>query len=176
MTIQTFEGVAPTIANDAYIAPTAVVIGNVTIGAGSSVWPMAVIRGDINTITIGERTSIQDGTVIHVNHAGAFNPTGNPTQIGNDVTIGHKVVLHGCTIHDRSLIGIGSIVMDDVIVESEVIVGAGSLVPPGKRLESGYLWLGSPVKKIRPLTEKEREFFLYSANYYAQLQRRHQTP
>jgi carbonic anhydrase/acetyltransferase-like protein (isoleucine patch superfamily) len=154
MSIRSFAGKTPTIALSSYIDKTAVIIGNVTIGENSSVWPMAVIRGDINSIRIGDKTSIQDGTVIHVNHAGDFNPTGNPVVIGNQVTIGHQVTLHGCTIFDLCLIGIGSIVMDDVVIESEVILGAGSLVPPRHRLTGGYLWLGSPAPKKPPQTQK----------------------
>lgn len=174
MSIRSFEGKKPTIALSAYIDETAVVIGDVTIGENSSVWPMAVIRGDINSIRIGERTSIQDGTVIHVNHAGKFNLNGSAVVIGNDVTVGHNVTLHGCTVADRCLIGIGSIIMDDVMIESDVIIGANTLVPPGKTLASGYLWFGSPAQKSRPLTERERQFLLYSAEYYAALQKRHQ--
>ncbi len=173
MNIREFEGKQPQIAASAFVDSSAVVIGDVIIGADSSVWPMAVIRGDINCIKIGERSSIQDGTVIHVNHAGDYNPQGNAVVIGNEVTVGHKVTLHGCTIADLCLIGIGSIVMDGVLVESNVILGAGSLVPPGKVLEAGYLWLGSPVKKIRPLTDREKQFLKYSANYYAALKNRH---
>lgn len=173
MTIRAFEGSTPHIATSAYIDDKAVVIGQVTIGEDSSIWPMAVLRGDVNTITIGARTSIQDGTVIHVSHKAAFNPEGNPVWVGDDVTVGHQVTLHGCTIHHHCLIGIGSIIMDDVTVEPEVIVGAGSLVPPGKVLESGYLWLGNPAKKIRPLTDKEKAYFDYSAQHYLKLKNRH---
>lgn len=170
MTIQAFNHMQPDIAEDVYIDFTAKVIGNVTIAAQSSIWPMAVVRGDIHFIRIGARTSIQDGAVIHVTHASNFNPGGYPTVIGDDVTVGHQVVLHGCTVGNRCLIGIGARVLDGAIIEDEVLLGAGSLVPPGKRLESGFLWLGTPVKKIRPLTDKEREFFIYSAQHYVKLQ------
>jgi len=173
MSIRSFAGKTPVIAASSYIDETAVVIGDVVIGEGSSVWPMAVIRGDINSIRIGDKTSIQDGTVIHVNHAGDFNPTGNPVSIGNQVTVGHQVTLHGCTISDLCLIGIGSIVMDDVVIESEVVLAAGSLVPPGQRLTGGHLWLGSPAKKIRPLTEREKQHLRYSAEYYVTLGKQH---
>ena len=173
MTIRTFSGKTPVIAASAYVDESAIVIGDVVLGENSSVWPMAVIRGDVNSIHIGNNTSIQDGSVIHVNHAGSFNPKGNPTYIGNHVTVGHKVTLHGCTISDLCLIGIGSIVMDDVLIETEVILGAGSLVTPGKVLTSGYLWLGVPAKKIRPLTDEEKKFLSYSADHYVKLQKRH---
>lgn len=169
MPIRDFADKRPHIASDAYVDDTALIIGDVSIGKNSSIWPMAVLRGDINSIKIGQRTSIQDGTVIHVSHAGEFNPAGNAVIVGDDVTVGHRVTLHGCTIADHCLIGIGSIVMDGVIIESNVILGAGSLVPPGKTLASGYLWLGSPAQKIRPLSPEELHFLSYSADYYVNL-------
>jgi len=174
MPIRSFAGKNPLIAKSAYVDDLAVIIGDVVIGEESSIWPMTVIRGDINSIRIGNRTSIQDGTVIHVNHAGEYNQQGDSVIIGDNVTVGHQATLHGCTIGDHCLIGMGAIVMD-AIIESEVIVGAGSLVPPGKILESGYLWVGSPVKKQRPLTEQERSFLQYSADYYVKLQKRYTT-
>ncbi len=143
--IQAFEGIAPKIADSAYVHESAVVIGNVTLGEDVSIWPMAVVRGDVNKIRIGARSNVQDGTVIHVTHDGPFTPGGVATEIGEDVTIGHKVMLHACTIEDTCLIGMGAIIMDKAVVRSEVIVGAGSLVPPGKELESGYLYMGSPA-------------------------------
>jgi carbonic anhydrase/acetyltransferase-like protein (isoleucine patch superfamily) len=173
MSIRSFEEKTPLISESSYIDETAVIIGDVVIGESSSIWPMTVIRGDINSIRIGNKTSIQDGTVIHVSHAGDFNPTGNPVVIGDQVTIGHQVTLHGCTIYDLCLIGIGSIVMDEVLIESEVILAAGSLVPPGQILTGGHLWLGSPAKKIRPLTEREKQHLRYSAEYYVKLGNRH---
>lgn len=173
MTIRAYQNITPHVASSAYIDDMSVVIGEVTIGEDSSVWPMAVLRGDVNSITIGARTSIQDGTVVHVSHKAEFNPEGDPTYVGDDVTVGHQVTLHGCKVHDRCLIGIGSIIMDGAVVESEVIVGAGSLVPPGKVLESGYLWLGNPAKKIRPLTDKERAYFDYSAQHYVRVKNQH---
>lgn len=173
MPLRSFEGFAPAIDRTAYVDSTAVIIGNVSAGADSSFWPCVVVRGDIHRITIGARSNIQDGTVIHVTHDGPFNPGGYGTTIGDDVTVGHKVMLHGCTIADRALIGMGAIVMDGAVVESDVVVGAGSLVPPGKRLESGFLYVGSPVKQIRPLSEKERAYFMYSAQKYVELKDRH---
>jgi carbonic anhydrase/acetyltransferase-like protein (isoleucine patch superfamily) len=173
MTLRNFESFTPTVAASAYVDTTALVIGQVRIGEDSSIWPLSVIRGDIHFIAIGERTNVQDGTVIHVTHDGPFNPGGFATTIGNDVTVGHKVMLHGCTIGDRVLIGMGSIIMDGVIVESDVVVGGGSLVPPGKRLESGYLYVGSPVKQIRKLKDTELQYFIYSAGKYVELKNRH---
>lgn len=152
-----------------YIHPSAVVIGDVTLGDHASVWPGVVVRGDVNHIRIGAGTNIQDLSVLHVSHKSSWDAAGSPLIIGENVTIGHKVILHGCTIQDESLIGMGSIVMDKVVVQKHVLLGAGSLVPEGKVLESGYLYLGSPAKKIRALTEKEIAHFMYSANHYIKL-------
>ena len=173
MAIRTFAQHTPRLGERAFVDTSAVVIGDVEIGTDSSVWPLTVIRGDMHRIRIGKRTSVQDGSVLHITHAGPFNPDGFPLLIGDDVTIGHKVMLHGCTIGSRILIGMGSTVMDGAVVEDEVIIGAGSLVPPGKRLESGFLYVGSPVKQARALTEKERTFFTYTAGNYVKLKDQH---
>lgn len=160
---------SPQLGEAVYIDPQACVIGDVTLGDHSSVWPMAVIRGDMHRIEIGARTSVQDGAVLHITHAGPFNPDGYPLLIGDDVTIGHQACLHGCTLGSRILVGIGSIVMDGAVIGDEVVLAAGALVPPGKTLESGYLYVGAPCKPARPLTHKEREFFRYSAANYVKL-------
>lgn len=173
MTIRTYQGKTPALGERVFVDASAVVIGDVEIGANSSVWPLVTIRGDMHRIRIGARTSVQDGSVLHITHAGPFNPDGFPLTIGDEVTVGHKVLLHGCTIGSRILVGMGSIVMDGAVIEDEVILGAGSLVPPGKVLESGYLYVGSPVKKARPLTDKERAFFSYSAGNYVKLKDQH---
>lgn len=173
MTVRSFEEQQPRIHPSAYVDPTALVIGDVEIGEDASVWPMAVVRGDIQSIRIGTRSNIQDGTVIHVTHDSRFCPGGQPTVIGADVTVGHKVILHACTVEDQCLIGMGAIIMDQAVVRSRVMVGAGSLVPPGKVLESGYLYVGSPVKQMRPLNDRELEFLEYSAQNYARLKDRH---
>lgn len=173
MTIRTYQGKTPSLGERVFVDASAVVIGDVEIGADSSVWPLVVIRGDMHRIRIGARTSVQDGSVLHITHAGPFNPDGFPLTIGDEVTIGHKVLLHGCTIGSRILVGMGSIVMDGAVIEDEVILGAGSLVPPGKVLESGFLYVGSPVKKARPLTDKERAFFSYTAGNYVKLKDQH---
>ncbi len=177
MSIRSFENHTPDIHSSVYIDESAVIIGQVTIGEESSVWPLTVIRGDIQSIQIGTRSNIQDGSVLHVTHGGEFSltPEGYPLSIGDDVTIGHKAILHACTIKDRCLIGMGAIVLDGAVVNSDIIVGAGSTVPPGKKLESGYLWLGSPVKRIRELSDKELEFLKYSAKHYAKLAIRSKT-
>ena len=173
MAIRTYQDHRPKLGERAFVDRSAVVIGDVEIGADSSVWPLTVIRGDMHRIRIGARTSVQDASVLHITHAGPFNPEGFPLLIGDDVTIAHKVMLHGCSIGSRVLIGMGSIVMDGAVVEDDVIVGAGSLVPPGKRLASGFLYVGSPVKQVRPLTDKERAFFTYSAGNYVKLNDQH---
>lgn len=174
MTIRNFEKHHPQLHSSVFVDETALVAGQVTIGKESSVWPMAVLRGDIHWIKIGQRSNIQDGSVLHVTHASEYaaKAEGFPLHIGDDVTIGHNAVLHACTIGHRSLIGMGAIVLDGAIVEDEVIVGAGSLVPPHKILESGYLWLGSPVRRVRELNDKEKEFLSYSAQHYVKLAKR----
>lgn len=173
MTIRSFQGKAPQLGDRAFVDPSAVVIGDVVIGADSSVWPLVTIRGDMHRIRIGARTSVQDGSVLHITHAGPFNPDGFALTIGDDVTIGHKALLHGCTVGSRILIGMGTIVMDGAVIEDEVILGAGSLVPPGKVLKSGHLYVGSPAKEARALTEKEFGFFRYTAANYVKLKDQH---
>ncbi|MGL4316034.1 MAG: gamma carbonic anhydrase family protein [Pseudomonas sp.] len=173
MAIRKYQGVTPLLGARVFVDRSAVVIGDVELGEDSSVWPFALIRGDMHRIRIGARTSVQDGSVLHITHAGPFNPDGFPLLIGDEVTIGHKVTLHGCTLGNRILVGMGSIVMDGAVVEDEVIIGAGSLVPPGKVLESGYLYVGSPVKQARALSDKERAFFSYSAANYVKLKDLH---
>lgn len=166
VTLRPYKGIFPTSGSRVMVDSTSVVIGDVRMADDVGVWPLVVIRGDVNYVTIGERTNIQDGSVLHVTHKSSYNENGNPLVIGKDVTVGHKVMLHGCTIGDRVLVGMGSIVLDGAIVEDDVMIGAGSLVPQNKRLESGYLYLGSPVKQIRSLTPEEREGLIYSASNY----------
>ena len=173
MAIRRFAQHTPKVGPRVFVDRSAVVLGDVEIGEDSSVWPLTVVRGDMHHIRIGARTSVQDGSVLHITHAGPFNPDGFPLLIGDDVTIGHKVMLHGCTLGNRILVGMGCTIMDGAVVEDEVIIGAGSLVPPGKRLESGYLYVGTPVKQARPLTDKERAFFPYSAANYVKLKDQH---
>lgn len=173
MNLRSYQGTTPKLGERVFIDPTALVVGDVELGDDSSVWPMTVIRADMHRIRIGQRCSIQDGSVLHITHAGPYNPDGFPLVMGDDVTVGHKAVLHGCQLQDRILVGMGAIVMDGVVVESEVIIAAGALVPPGKRLESGYLYAGSPARQIRPLTDKERSFFTYTAANYVKLKEIH---
>jgi len=164
-----YRDITPQIGTDVYIHASASVIGDVVLGDHASVWPGAIIRGDVNHIRIGTGSNVQDLSVLHVSHKSTWDPDGSPLMIGDNVTIGHKAILHGCTIEDECLIGMGSIVMDKVIVQKNVLLGAGSLVPEGKVLESGFLYLGSPAKKVRALTEVEIAHFLYSANHYIKL-------
>ncbi|WKW42789.1 gamma carbonic anhydrase family protein [Kosakonia cowanii] len=164
--LRPYKDLFPTIGQRVMVDPTSVVVGDVRMSEDVGIWPLVVIRGDVNYVEIGARTNIQDGSVLHVTHKSSYNPEGNPLLIGEDVTVGHKVMLHGCTIGHRVLVGMGSIVLDGAVIEDEVMIGAGSLVPQNKRLESGYLYLGSPVKQIRPLTEAEIEGLKYSANNY----------
>ena len=167
--IQSFQGHTPQLAAGVYVHQTATVIGEVVLGEDVSVWPGAVIRGDINFIRIGAGSNIQDCAVLHVNHKSIQDPIGAPLVIGSNVTIGHSVILHGCTIEDESLIGMGSIVMDKTIVQKHVLVAAGSLIPEGKVLESGFLYVGRPARKMRALTTQEIADLLASAESYVKL-------
>ena len=169
MTIRTFRGKTPEVADSAFIDDTAVIIGDVTIGEDASVWPMVVIRGDDQAVRVGARSNIQDGTVIHVASSTKLTAGGIPTIIGDDVVIGHKALLHACTIGNRCLIGMSSTVLDGAVIEDNVVLGAGSLVPMGKRLESGYLYIGVPAKRVRELGENENYFLDYAANHYVEL-------
>ncbi|MEN9898904.1 MAG: hypothetical protein RLZZ66_2553 [Pseudomonadota bacterium] len=169
MSLKSFQNQAPIVGNNVYIDDSAVVIGAVVLGDDVSIWPTAVVRGDVEKITIGHKTNVQDGAVLHVSHQGKFSERGHPLSIGTNVTIGHRAVIHGCTVGNYCLIGIGAIIMDDAVLEDYVMLGAGSLVPPNKRLESGYLYVGSPAKQSRPLSESEKEFLRYSASHYVSL-------
>lgn len=174
MNIRAYNGTIPVIDPSAYIDDLALVIGKVNIGADSSVWPMTVIRGDVNSITIGHHTNIQDGSVLHVTHEREQEGlAGCPLKIGNYVTVGHRVLLHGCTIGDYCLIGMGAVVMDKAVLDDRVMVGAGSLVSPGKHLESGNLYVGNPVRNVRKLTGEELAFLDYSAGHYVELKDRY---
>lgn len=167
--ITPYLGVAPQLGQRVYIDPSARIMGDVALGDDASVWPGTVIRGDVNRIVIGPGTNVQDLSVLHVSHKSSWDPGGSPLTIGNNVTIGHKVILHGCTIGDECLIGMGAIVMDKVIIQPRVLLGAGSLVLEGRVLESGYLYLGSPARRVRALTAQELGHFLYSAQHYIRL-------
>lgn len=171
--VRRFGGHSPVIGARVFIDPSAVVIGDVALGDDASVWPQVSVRGDVHRIRVGARTSVQDGCVLHVTHAGPFNPDGWPLEIGGDVTIGHNATLHGCRVGDRVLVGMGSTIMDGAVVENDVVIAAGALVTPGKRLRSGYLYAGSPAREVRALSDKEMAYFCYSAGNYVRLKDEH---
>lgn len=173
--LRSFEDSFPVLGARVFVDPSAVVLGDVSLGDDVSVWPQVAIRGDMHWIKVGARTSIQDGSILHITHAGPYNQAGWPLQIGSDVTIGHGAILHGCVIGDRVLVGMGATVMDGAIVEDDVVIAAGALVTPGKHLRSGHLYTGSPAREARALSEKELAYFCYSANNYVQLKDRHMT-
>lgn len=159
----------PVVQDGVFIHDSAQVIGDVTLGADSSVWCNAGLRGDVNRITVGRCSNVQDLTMGHVSHRNATKPEGSPLVIGDYVTVGHSVILHGCRIGNECLIGMGSIVMDDAVIEDRVMLGAGSLVSPGKVLESGYLYIGRPAVRQRALTEAEIAYLKYSAEHYVRV-------
>jgi len=175
MNIRSYNNKQPNIAASAYVDEAAVVIGDVTIEAEASLWPMVVARGDVQSIHIGARSNIQDGTILHVTGDNQFSPGGFPLSIGTDVTVGHGVILHACTIADQVLVGMGATVLDGALIHPQVMIGAGSLVPPGKALDSGYLYLGSPVRQVRKLRAEELDYLEFSAQHYVELQKQHRT-
>ncbi|MCH8552194.1 MAG: gamma carbonic anhydrase family protein [Natronospirillum sp.] len=164
-----FRDKAPRTGERVMIDPLAFVLGDVELGDDVSVWPGAVIRGDMHAIRVGARTSVQDGAVLHITHASDYNPGGYPLVIGDDVTIGHQACLHGCTLGNQILVGIGARVLDGAVVEDQVVIGAGTLVPSGKTLESGFVYMGSPARQVRALSDKEKSFFRYTAANYVRL-------
>ena len=167
--IRPYRNATPALGTGAWVDESAQVIGDVTLGEDASVWPMAVVRGDVNHIRIGARTNVQDAAVLHVTHDGPYTPGGAPLLIGDDVTIGHGAILHACTIGNRCLIGMGARVLDDVVIEDDVFIAAGSLVSPGKRLLSGFLYRGSPAVQARALTAEQIAQLKYSAEHYVRL-------
>jgi carbonic anhydrase/acetyltransferase-like protein (isoleucine patch superfamily) len=169
MPIQTYRNFTPALGARVYVDSSAIVIGRVTLGDDASVWPTSVVRGDVHSIDIGVRTNVQDGAVLHVTHDGPYAPGGRALIVGADVTIGHRAVLHACTIGDACLIGMGAIVLDEVVIEDEVMLGAGSVVAPGKRLQSRGLYVGSPARRARELRPQELQFLRYSAAQYVRL-------
>lgn len=162
-----FEGMMPRIHPTAFIAPTAVLIGDVEVAEGASVWFHCVLRGDTNHIRIGARTNIQDGTIIHVNH------DTHPTVIGADVTVGHAAIIHACTLHDRAFVGMGATVLDGAVIEEGGLLAAGALLTPGKRIGRNELWQGSPARLNRVMEDVERAKFDLNAAHYAELAQRY---
>ena len=166
MTTSSYLNTSPIVGERVYLHPSCQVIGEVTLGDDSSVWCNTVLRGDVNRIVIGRGTNVQDLTMGHVSHKTADKPEGSPLIIGDYVTVGHSVILHGCTIGNECLIGMGSVIMDDAVIPDRVMIGAGSLVSPGKTLEGGMLYMGRPAKVVRALTEEEIANLRYSAEHY----------
>src|SRR4249919_704292 len=174
MPVRPYLDQLPRIGARAWIDPAATVIGDVEIGEDASIWPGAVVRGDVNSIRIGARSNLQDLCVVHVTHAGPYGPPGGfPTVIGEDVTIGHGAIIHACTIGDACLIGMGAILLDGARVEQNGFVGAGAVVAPGKIVGSGELWLGNPARCVRRLSEAEIGQLYYSAQHYLKLKDRY---
>jgi len=169
MAIESFRDFTPRLGRDAFIHATATVIGDVETGEQASVWRNVVIRGDVNSIRIGPRCNIQDGSILHVTHRRASDPEGASLTLGRDVSVGHGVILHGCAIHDECLVGMGSLVMDKAVLEPRVLLGAGSLVPEGKVLKTGWLYLGRPAQVVRRLTPEELDYFVYLSEGYVKL-------
>ncbi len=165
--IYALEGMAPKIAPDAFIAPNAVLIGNVEIGAGSGIWFGCVLRGDTNFIRVGARCNIQDGTIIHVNR-GSY-----PTIIEDDVSVGHAAIVHACTLRRRAFVGMGATVLDGAVIEEGGMLGACGLLPPGKRIGPNELWVGAPAKLHRVMTDEERSSWDQTAIHYAELAQRY---
>ncbi len=167
--LRSYKGITPFLGSNVYIDSSAILVGDITLSDDVSLWPLVAARGDVNKISIGARTNIQDGSVLHVTRKSASNPDGNPLIIGEDVTVGHKCMLHGCQLGDRILVGMGAIIMDGVAVEDDVFIGAGSVVTPNKTLKSGFLYVGNPAKKVRPLKASEVAFLKQSSINYVEL-------
>lgn len=176
MPIYPYQTILPTIDPTAYVHPDAVIIGDVHVGPYSSIWPGVVIRGDVNFIRIGARTNVQDGSVLHVTRPSAEHPEGIPLLIGDDVTIGHNVSLHACHLKDRSMVGIGAIVLDRAVLEEQAMVGAGSLVTPGKRVPTGTLWMGSPARHVRTLGAQALTDLAATTENYVRLAQQYANP
>jgi carbonic anhydrase/acetyltransferase-like protein (isoleucine patch superfamily) len=176
MPVRPYRGIQPTLESGAYVDPTALVVGDVVLGRDVSIWPMAVVRGDVNYIRIGARSNVQDSSVLHVTRPYTGSEAGWPLIVGEDVVVAHAVTLHGCTIGNRVLVGIGAVVLDGAVVEDEVMIAAGSVVPPGKRLESGGLYLGNPVRRVREITEAERARIPAMARFYIDLKDEYRNP
>ena len=169
MPLSPYLNTKPIVGDQVYLHPSCQVIGNVKIGDDSSIWCNTVLRGDVNRIEIGQGTNVQDLTIGHVSHITAEHPAGSPLIIGDYVTVGHSVILHGCTIGNECLIGMGTIVMDDAVIPDRVMIGAGSLISPGKVLQSGMLYMGRPAKAVRELNDDEIAYLRYSAEHYMRL-------
>lgn len=169
MQLRPYRGRLPRLGARVYVDPAAVLIGDVELGDDASLWPCTVVRGDVNVIRIGARSNIQDGAVLHVTHDGPYTPGGAPLIIGDDVTVGHGAILHACTIESACLIGMHATVLDQAHVRRHAMIGAGAVVPPGKVVGEGELWLGSPARCVRTLSDAQIEQLYYSARHYVRL-------
>lgn len=169
MPLSSYLATFPIVGERVYLHPSCQVIGDVQLGDDSSIWCNTVLRGDVNRIVIGRGSNVQDLSIGHVSHKTAEHPQGSPLIIGDYVTVGHSVILHGCSIGNECLIGMGSIIMDDAVIPDRVMIAAGSLVSPGKTLESGMLYMGRPAKAVRALTEEELAYLKYSAEHYMRI-------
>ncbi|MEW6989552.1 gamma carbonic anhydrase family protein [Colwelliaceae bacterium 6441] len=166
---RSYKNISPKVGVNVYVDESSILVGDISIGDDVSIWPLVAARGDVNKITIGDRTNIQDGTILHVTRHSKHQPAGFPLVIGNDVTVGHHCMLHGCQLGSRILVGMGAIIMDGTVVEDDVFIGAGTVVPPNKTLRSGYLYVGNPMKEARPLKDSELAFLKESAVNYVNL-------
>jgi carbonic anhydrase/acetyltransferase-like protein (isoleucine patch superfamily) len=169
VSVRPYRDKNPNFGHGVYVDPLSAVIGDVTVGDDCSFWPGASVRGDVHEIVIGQRTNVQDNAVLHVTHDGPYSPGGRGLYIGDEVTVGHQVTLHACSVGNRCLIGIGAIVLDGSVIEDDVFLAAGSLVSPGKRLMSGYLYRGAPAQAVRELRKEEVDRLRYSAQHYVQI-------
>jgi gamma-carbonic anhydrase len=172
-TMLSFGGISPRVDPSAFVAPNAQVIGNVEIGPQASIWYGCVLRGDLNLISIGARTNIQDGSVIHVDSPKPEGRAGHPTLVGDDVLIGHMAMIHGCILRDRAFVGLGAIVMDGCEMESDSMLAAGAMLTPGKKILARQLWAGRPAKYVRDLSDEELAGHRQAIAIYIDLGQRH---
>jgi len=175
MPLEPYQTMYPEIAGGTFVHSTACIIGQVTIATDSSIWPYCVLRGDVEAIDIGSGTNIQDGTIVHTTHAGPYTADGQATSVGNQVTIGHRCILHACTIEDLAFVGMNTTILDQAIIRSGAMIGANSLITCGQDIEGGYLWLGQPARKIRLLTSEEQASIRYSAEHYSRVAQSYDT-
>jgi gamma-carbonic anhydrase len=171
--ILSFGGHTPLVDPAAFVAPGAQLIGDIEIGPEASIWYNCVLRGDMNRIRVGARSNIQDGSVIHVDSPKPGHEEGLPTLIGEDVLIGHLAMVHGCILHDRAFVGLGSIVMDGCVIESDAMLAAGGMLTPGKRIPSGQLWAGQPARYVRDLSPQELAGHRAGVAHYVELAKAH---